>query len=204
MNLGPDAAFPAPCGIAQRLGGVLLQRIEDELGEDDSGFGEAVEMPLGHSGDQQGRAGMELDSGPPHPARRRARHLGKRGHQIGREAGIVEARRVQFARRNHGRGAAVQIVPDPSQRVLRRGPFAEHRMDVTVHDTRQNGRAAGIDGDVVGGVGRRIERRDAPVFDQQAGNRRRRRIEVAGEELADIADQRRWHVPSPAGPAAWT
>ena len=117
----------------------------------------------------------------------------ERGDEIGRQILVVEAGHVQFAGRDHGGGAAVQVIADPADGVLGRRPFAEHRMDVAVDQARHHRAAAGVEHGVGAGVGRRIERRDGAAFDQQRFHRRLRLRDVAGEELADVLDEERGH-----------
>ena len=78
-----------------------------------------------------------------------------------------EARHVKLAGRHHGGGAAMQVVADPADGVLRRRPFAEHGMDMPVDQARHHGAAASIDHGIGLGVGRRIESCDFRAVDQE-------------------------------------
>ena len=107
--------------------------------------GEAIEMLLGHARHQDHGAGVHLGTAPAHAPGGRGGDDRERGHEFGREVFVVEARHVQLAGRDHGGGAAVHVVADPADGVLRRRPFAEHRMDVAVDQAGHHGRAAGVD-----------------------------------------------------------
>ena len=184
------------CRVAQRLVLVGGQRKEDELGADRLRRGEPVEMLLGHAGHQDHGAGMDARAAPADAAGGGRGHHRKRGDEIGREILVVEARHVQLAGRNHGGGAAVHVIADPADGVLRRRPFAEHRMDMAVDQARHHRAAAGVEHGVGLGIGGRIERRDACSVDQQRLHRGLRPRDVAGEELADVLDEKRGHSVS--------
>ena len=171
VHLGADAAGAAPLLIAQRLVLVGGERKEDELGADRFRRGEPVEMLLRHAGNEDHRAGIDLGAAPADAAGGGGGHHRERGDEVGREVLVVEARHVQLAGRDHGGGAAVHVVADPADGVLGRRPFAEHRMDVTVDQTRHDGAAAGVEYRVGFCVGGRIERRDLFAVDQQRRHR---------------------------------
>ena len=184
-----DSAAPRPC---------WGERKEDELGADRLRRGEPVEMLLLHAGNQDHRAGMNLGAAPADAAGGGGGHHRERGHEIGREILVVEARHVQLAGRHHGGGAAVHVVADPADGVLGRRPFAEHRMDMAVDEARHDGAAAGVEHGVGLGVGGRIERRDlAPSISSDVTAAWGLR-DVAGEELADVLDEKRGHRDLPA------
>ena len=193
-----DAALVAPAHIPQRFVAQLFvtsagQRIEDELGEDRADGPEPVEVLLGHARHQDHRAGVYLGPAPAHPSGRRGRDHGQRGHQLRGEILVIEPGHVQLARGDHGGGAAMDVVADPALRVLRRRPFAEHGVDVTVDQARHHGGAAGVEHAVgLDGV-RRIECGNPAVADEQRLHRRLRPRDVAGEELADILDEQARH-----------
>ena len=171
VDLGADAAGAAPLLIAQRLVLVGGERKEDELGADRLRRGEPVEMLLLHAGNEDHRAGIDLGAAPADAAGGGGGHHRERGHEIGREIFVVEARHVQLAGRDHGGGAAVHVIADPADGVLRRRPLAEHRMDMAVDQARHDGAAAGVEHGVGLGIGGRIERRDLRAVDQQRRHR---------------------------------
>ncbi len=98
-----------------------------------------------HAGHEDHGAGMHPRAAPADAAGGVRGHHRERGDEVGREILVVEARHVQFAGRDHGGGAAMHVVADPADGVLRRRPFAEHRMDVAVDQARHHGAAAGVD-----------------------------------------------------------
>ncbi len=160
VDLGADAAGAAPLLIAQRLFLVGGERKEDELGADRFRRGEPVEMLLFHAGNEDHCPGMDLGAAPADAPGGGGRHHRERGDQIGRQVLVIESRHVQLAGRDHGGGAAVHVIADPADGVLRRRPLAEHRMDMAVDQARHDGAAAGVEHRVGFCVSGRIERRD--------------------------------------------
>ena len=91
----------------------------------------------------------------------------------------------------------MHVIADPADGVLRRGPFAENRVNVPVDDAGQHGVALGVDRPVSLHIGRRVQFGDTIPLDQQRGHVADRVGKLAREELADIGDQCPRHFPLP-------
>ena len=153
-----------------------------------------------HAGHEDHGPGMHPRAAPADAAGGVRGHHRERGDEVGGEVLVVEARHVQLAGRDHGGGAAVHVVADPADGVLRGRPLAKHRMDMAVHQPRHHRAAAGVDRRIGLGIGGRIERGDFRAIDQKRFYVGLRLGDVAGKELADVPDEKRGHRPLPVIP----
>jgi hypothetical protein len=91
----------------------------------------------------------------------------------------------------------MHVIADPADGILRRGPFAEDRMDMAVNNARQHGVAFGIDGPVGLNIAGGVYLGDAVAVDEERPCIANRVGKIAGEEFADIGDQCPRHGSAP-------
>ena len=183
-----------PLDVAPRLpGGQQVPVVEDELELGDPLLLHPVEVFLGHPRNQQDRADHGLHPGRAHSAGGVPGGDGQAQHDLRGQLVEGQARYVQFAGRDHRRGAAVQVVVEPTDRVLRRGELAEGRVHVAVDQARHHRHPAGRQ-HPVRAAGLHPDSGDHPVLDQQGGVTYRRLTEPSGGQLADLVDEQ-FHLP---------
>ena len=166
--------------------------VEDELALVDALALGSVEVLLGHAGNQQHRACVHLHPGGTHPAGGVLGRYRDAQHQFRGERVESEPRDVEFARGDHRRGAAVQVVVDPPHRILCRRPLPEGGVDVPVDQTGHHGQPARGQHQIRRGV-IGADPGDDAVLDDQRGIPDRRRRGVAVHQQADVLHEQRSH-----------
>src|ERR1700736_6430868 len=142
MDGALDAVLARPSDHLAR-GRSVLDAAETDLAQQlYSGSGKLLEIVLNHLVFDHGRAGMDLHAAG---AERPERTLCKNRHRLDADDIARAAGHMNFAGRDHGGDAAVQITVDPVDLVLPRRPVAGDGMDVAVDQAGRDGGAVGID-----------------------------------------------------------
>ncbi len=159
----------------------------DLADEPDPGLGHLGEVALHQPQLQDRRAAVDLHACGTEGGPRLRRHDRER-----LEPGDVlrAARKVDLAGRDDRRDPAMQARLDEALGLLARREVAEHRVRVGVDQARDRRRALRVD-DLVDALGGQAapHRLDSAVGDEDRIGVRERRIDVAGDDGADVANQ---------------
>src|SRR5690606_18462151 len=99
-----------------------------------------------------------------------------------------EAGKVQLTRRYERRRPSMDVIRDPPDRVLRRGPLTGRGVDVSVDEPRDRAEAVGVDDDIRRRVVAR-ERGDGTVVDHDGAVADGCGVGWPGDEGADVVYQ---------------
>jgi hypothetical protein len=167
---------------------ILHARDADLADEPHAGRGHLGEVRLGQAVLEQDGARVDLHAGGAQVLERAVRQDRERLH-AGRVGGAP--RQMGLAGRQHRGHAAVQVRVDPVELLLARREVAEDRVRVVVAQARGHGGSRGVDGrrdpgDV--GAALAADRVDHAVAYDDRVTRRDGRLDVAGDDRADVRD----------------